>query len=110
MQKPITLFKALSDETRLRIVLLLKNDAMCVCEMTDMLHVSQPKLSKHLTKLKDLGFIHNYRQGRYMMYALSVDGFFNAVLEQTLQELKDDEVVKTDLSRISSCRVEGKSV
>ncbi len=108
MKQSITLFKALSDETRLRILLLLKKDAMCVCELTDMLNLSQPKISKHLTKLKDLGFIDSFRQGRYMVYRLSDDAFFNAVLDQTQRELQNDEIIVNDHNRIRSCRIQDK--
>jgi len=61
-------FKAMSDETRLRMVMLLHKRAFCVCELTDILGESQPKISKHLSKLKDMGFVSSERKQKYIYH------------------------------------------
>lgn len=67
----LNVFKILSDETRLRIVMLLSCEDFCVCQLSGMLNVSQPNISKHLSKLKDLGFVTDERRDKFVYYKLS---------------------------------------
>ena len=73
MEKLLTLFKATSDETRLRLLVALSHRDLCVCEMTELLGESQPKISKHLSKLRDLHLVLTKRQDKYMVYTLNKD-------------------------------------
>lgn len=73
----VHLFKILSDETRLRIMALLIQEPLCVCELSGILNLSQPKVSKHLSKLKDLNLVSDQRVGKYMMYSLTLDSDFS---------------------------------
>jgi len=57
MNELVTIFKALSDETRLRIVKLLEKGELCVCDITAALDMVQPKVSFHLCALKDAGLL-----------------------------------------------------
>lgn len=68
----IRLFKALGDETRLRIINLLvqSKQSLCVCEMTDALLVPQYQISRHLMVLKNLGIMNTERRGTWVYYAL----------------------------------------
>jgi len=68
----LRLFKALGDETRLRLVNLFvqSNEAICVCEMTDALLVPQYQISRHLTVLKNLGLMTSERVGTWIYYSL----------------------------------------
>ena len=66
---------ALSDETRLRIIDLLRSDERCVCELTDALDAAQSRLSFHLKVLKDAGLVTDRRDGRWAYYALAPDAF-----------------------------------
>jgi ArsR family transcriptional regulator len=68
-------FHALSDETRLRIVDLLRNGERCVCELTGELDLGQSLLSFHLKTLKDAGLVTDRRDGRWSYYALSPQSF-----------------------------------
>ena len=71
MLTPIQLFKCLSDETRLALVLLIHAEGeLCVCEMTHALEVSQPKISRHLAQLRDCGLLLDRRQGQWVYYRL----------------------------------------
>lgn len=70
--KTITeLLKALSDETRLRIILLLNQSELCVCQLCGIMSLSQPKISKHLSKLRDLGLVQDRREDKYVYYSLN---------------------------------------
>ena len=55
MNKLLNYFKVLSDETRLRIMVLLFHNELCVCQLTGITGISQPNVSKHLAKLRDIG-------------------------------------------------------
>ncbi len=64
-------FKALSDGTRLRILLAIQQaNELCVCELTEALATTQPKISRHLALLRDLRIVANRRQGQWIYYRL----------------------------------------
>jgi ArsR family transcriptional regulator len=63
--------KALSDQTRLRILLLLAGGAeRCVCELTQALELSQPKISRHLAVLRESGLLQDRKAGLWVYYRL----------------------------------------
>jgi len=64
-------FHALSDPTRLGIVMRLTSGERCVCELTDALDAAQSRLSFHLRVLKDAGLIVDRRDGRWVHYSLN---------------------------------------
>ena len=68
-------FRALSDETRLAIIDLLRGGERCVCELTDALDAGQSLLSFHLKTLKDAGLVTDRREGRWSYYMLNPDAF-----------------------------------
>jgi len=70
LDRTLTLLKALADERRVRIVLLLAGGERCVCEIQDQLDVSQSLLSHHLRTLKDAGLVADRREGRWVHYSL----------------------------------------
>jgi ArsR family transcriptional regulator, arsenate/arsenite/antimonite-responsive transcriptional repressor len=72
MKRLASTFKALSDETRLQImVLLLENDELCVCDFVGALGETQSKISRHLRYLYNTGLVEDRRQGLWMHYRLS---------------------------------------
>jgi ArsR family transcriptional regulator len=64
------LFHALSDETRLRILEMLRSGEHCVCDLTGALGAQQSRLSFHLRTLKEAGLVNDRRAGRWSYYAL----------------------------------------
>jgi len=69
-----TLFRALSDPTRLRCLMLLQREGeLCVCELTHALDESQPKISRHLAQLRESGVVDDRRQGQWVYYRLHED-------------------------------------
>ena len=66
-------FKALADETRLRILALLANDELCVCDLMAILNLPQSTVSRHLATLRNAGWVEDRRQGVWMYYRLSQD-------------------------------------
>ncbi|GLQ74680.1 metalloregulator ArsR/SmtB family transcription factor [Vibrio penaeicida] len=69
---PHLFFKMLSDETRLRCLLLLAREgSLCVCELMDALEESQPKISRHLAQLRQSGVLLDERRGQWVYYQIS---------------------------------------
>ncbi len=108
MNKLIQIFKALSDKNRLRILLMLSRKKLCVCEIQAILGVTISTVSKHLSILKDVGFISDEKEGKWINYLLNKSSK-EAVLIQLLLliqfYLSDDELVKSDLEKVGTvCR------
>jgi ArsR family transcriptional regulator len=84
--RAIELFHALSDETRLEIIELLRKGERCVCELTDTLDAAQSRLSFHLRVLKDAGIVRDRKDGRWVHYELVPDAFEE--IETLVTEMK----------------------
>ena len=83
-ERTLRVFRALSDETRLRLLERLKGGEQCVCDLTDELESRQSLLSFHLKTLKDAGLVTDRREGRWVYYALN-----RATLDDLRQSLDD---------------------
>lgn len=71
---PVDLFTALSHETRLRcLLLLLRNDELCVCELTHAIDAPQPHVSRHLAQLRALGVVTDRRDGLWIHYRINTE-------------------------------------
>ncbi len=114
MDKLISFYKMLSDETRLRMIILLYHQELCVCEICGILGLSQPRVSKHLAKLRDMGFVKDDRKEQFMFYRLNLE---DKVLKETVQSiidnLKNYPELKKDVERmgikeifLEKCKVE----
>jgi ArsR family transcriptional regulator, arsenate/arsenite/antimonite-responsive transcriptional repressor len=86
IEQTLRLFRALGDETRLRLIERLRGGEQCVCDLTDDLETGQSRLSFHLKTLKDAGIVTDRRQGRWVYYALR-PGVFEE-LEEIVGDLK----------------------
>lgn len=85
MEQTVNIFKALSDETRLRILsLLLTEGELCVCDIISTLKQPQSTISRHLAYLRKTGMVSDRRCGIWMYYSI-FDG--NTLLQQELLEL-----------------------
>jgi ArsR family transcriptional regulator len=80
----LRMFRALGDETRLRLLKRLREGEQCVCDLTDELESKQSLLSFHLRSLKEAGLVTDRRDGRWVYYALNPDAL------DTLRRLLDD--------------------
>ena len=82
MQDLIKAMKALSDETRLRIMNILLERECCVCEVMAVLGISQTRASRNLGLLQDAGFLRMRKVGQWAMYSID-----RSVMEEHLSEL-----------------------
>lgn len=87
MNELTNIYKMLSDETRLRIIVILAQKELCVCELSDILEVSQPTISKNLSKLRDLNFVTTERKEKFIFYNLKTD---NPLLKRTVQDILEN--------------------
>lgn len=79
------IFKALSDENRIRILKLLHNGEMCACKLLDTLNISQPTLSHHMKILCDAGIVNGRKEGKWMHYSICSES--SAELSAMLRQL-----------------------
>ncbi len=101
MDKLSNVFKILSDETRLRVVMLLFKERLCVCQLSGILDLPQPRVSKALSKLRDVGLVSDERQDRFVFYSLSKrDGLLGLVCEGILASIGDYPVLVEDAKRL----------
>lgn len=94
---PVQFYKCLSDETRLRCLMLVEyENELCVCELTEALQEIQPKVSRHLAQLRQCELLIDRRQGQWVFYRInpSLPDWAKSVLKQTTAEnalfLKDN--------------------
>lgn len=69
--KLVNVLKALADPTRLKIVSLLNTRNCCVCELVPIFGISQPAISKHLSRLKQVDLVTETRKGMWVFYSLN---------------------------------------
>ena len=93
-----TLFQALGDRTRLRLLNLMSCGQLCVCYFVNILNVPQPKISRHLAYLRRAGLVEARRDGKWMHYRLTRprDESAARVVEQVLAELAEDREMRRD--------------
>jgi ArsR family transcriptional regulator len=95
----ISLFKALSDETRLRIVgLLAESGELCVCDIESVVSCPQAKISRHLAYLRRAGIVQGKKKGLWMIYSLSTprNGDHELILKCVKDLLRDNRTVRAD--------------
>lgn len=106
MKDLIKIFKALSDPTRLRILLLLLNRDLCVCEIMFILDMEQSRISHQLRILRDADLLEDEREGQWIIYKIpeSTRRELKHLLENLLIErVKDSEDIKRDSEALEVC-------
>jgi len=107
--RPITrLFRALGDETRVRIVALLTHGPLCVCHIEDALDLSQPNASRHLATLRAAGVVEPRRDGNWVYYELTdqVDDECRHVVG-ALKSFAAQKMLRKDLERLRKVKGPG---
>jgi len=109
MRTLVDTLKALSDETRLRMIaLLLDNEELCVCDFVGTLGLTQSKASRHLRYLYNAGLVSDRRDGLWMHYRVSadLDPHRRALVGAAAEAIPDDE--RERLSEGLAAWLEGK--
>ncbi|QSO53201.1 winged helix-turn-helix transcriptional regulator [Alicyclobacillus curvatus] len=81
------IYKSLGDKTRLHMLALLAKDELCVCELVAILEMSQPSVSQHLRKLKQVGLVKERKTAQWVFYSLHGAEF--PLLDETVALLPD---------------------
>jgi ArsR family transcriptional regulator len=106
MAKPLvemeTLFKALADATRLRILGLLLTGEVCVCDLHESLKIPQPKASRHLAYLRRAGLVDTRRTGLWIHYRLGrlADPVLATIVDAVRHALAHTDTVRRDAQRL----------
>lgn len=82
------MFKALGDETRLKIVEMLLGKELCVCDILDAFDKTQPVISHHLKTLKHAGLVTDTRDGKWIYYSLSPEAF--GLIDSFINNIRQD--------------------
>ena len=100
----LRVLKAVSNRNRLRIIKMLQERPLCVCEIREILGVSQPSVSRHLNILKEAGILVGEKNGVWIDYRIN-DSAENIYLESMLESIKDwfgdDEVIIEDRNKLA---------
>ncbi|HEY3275606.1 MAG TPA: metalloregulator ArsR/SmtB family transcription factor [Syntrophorhabdaceae bacterium] len=102
VKEMLSLFKALSDETRLRMLKLLGNGELCVCHVVAAFHMSQSKVSFHLGVLRAAGLVKDRKEGKWMHYRIDDSDLFRRLLVLSVVEKVPDEMVREDRIRLAA--------
>jgi len=96
------LFKALADQTRLRLINLIGNDEVCVCFFVEVLKINQPKISRHLAYLRRAGVVSARREGKWIHYRLvePPDPHAANIFREVRAALPNDPAMKSDRARL----------
>jgi ArsR family transcriptional regulator len=99
LKKAASTFKLFSDETRLRMMMLLGVQELCVCHLMGVLGVSQPLVSRNLSLMSAAGLLAERRQGKLVFYSLRKDlkSPLREAVDIIKRELKNDAVLRRDL-------------
>src|SRR5689334_7141935 len=105
--RPLTkLFRALGDETRLRIVALLSHGELCVCHIEKALELSQPNVSRQLAILRAAGVVDTRREGSWIYYSIAPQehAAVDAMLGALVQSFGAERAIRADHAKLrKSC-------
>ena len=107
MRALVKAFKALSDETRLRILNLLLERECCVCEVMQALDISQPRASRNLGALYDAGLLKLRREGLWALYSIDKEGLkehYADLIEAVRKALDGNETALQDRQRLRNAK------
>lgn len=99
-------FKLASDETRLRIIVLLAQGDLYVCQICGILNLSQPKVSKHLSKLRDLNYVIDERNEKYILYSLNLkDDVIKKLIQNIAENIEQYPILSEDRKHLADKQI-----
>lgn len=87
MDKAADILKLLGNETRITMMKILDDHDCCVCEFVEIFKVSQPSISQHVRKLRDIGLVREERKGQWIFYSINESSEFYPFVSQILNLL-----------------------
>ncbi len=116
MNEEIKVFKAIADETRLKILILLSNKNICAKGMARQLNISEAAVSQHIKVLKEAELIIAYKKGYFVMYEINksvlekAETFINFLIHKDLSSLDNHYDIKLNELDITGCKSSCKSI
>ena len=110
MHEMVKVFKALSDETRLRILNLVSEKECCVCEVMQALNISQTRASRNLGVLHDAGLLQLRKEGLWSLYSIDQRGsnpYLPELVRVVREALAGNEVSVLDRQRLTKAKLVG---
>ena len=107
MQQLMSIIRALDNESRLRILLSLRDGELCLCQIIEFLHLAPSTVSKHVELLRQSGLIEMRKDGRWHYYRLAGRGASPAVrdaIRWISSSLRDEQVIIADATRLCDLR------
>lgn len=102
---PIT--KALSDETRLRLMMAVRDEELCLCQLIDLTQLAPSTVSKHMAVLHQAGLIERRKDGRWHFYRLPEEPLSSAAKQAiawVTESLADEPMIRKDAKRLAEIR------
>ena len=103
MKEMVKVFKAVADPNRIRILKMLQQKKMCVCELSAVLGITQPSVSRHLSMLRDAGLVRDERNCQWIDYELceeKVNKYAPVIMSHLTGWINDNHRVKEDASML----------
>ncbi|ANU11472.1 arsenical resistance operon repressor [Planococcus antarcticus DSM 14505] len=95
IEQASVVLKLLGDKTRLSMMKLLEKNECCVCEFVEIFNITQPAISQHLRKLRDVGLVKENRKGQWIFYSLNGDSAMYQMVLHILEFIpSQDERIK----------------
>ncbi|CAG9623622.1 ArsR/SmtB family transcription factor [Sutcliffiella rhizosphaerae] len=85
------ILKLLGDKTRLSMVKILDTHDCCVCEFVEIFKASQPAISQHVRKLRDVGLVRETRRGQWIIYSLNKESEYYPILKSLFEHLPSQD-------------------
>ena len=104
MRDTVKAFKALSDETRLRMLNILLEQECCVCEVMQALDISQTRASRNLAALYEAGFLKLRKEGLWSLYSIDKNGmqeYLTDLVQAVTKSLKVNKIAELDRERLN---------
>ena len=116
MKEKVRVFKAMGDETRIKILLLLSKRNICAKGIAKHLDISEAAVSQHIKILKDVNLITGYKRGYYIVYDLNKEVLENAInfmsllINDDINSISNKLNIKLSDINISQCKINCKSM
>ena len=104
-ERTLDALRAIGEETRLRIVAVLRHGELTVTDLTEILGQSQPRVSRHLKLLVDSGLVVKHREGTWAFFRLADSASHRTLVSAALDAIDvDDSALAADMQRLESVR------
>lgn len=107
IDRAAVILKLLGDKTRLTMMKILQNHDCCVCEFVEIFNASQPSISQHIRKLRDVGLVEEERRGQWIFYSINKNNEYYPFIGKILDQLPNQDYKLKELeeqgTRITCC-------